>query len=109
MPWTAPPPPLPPPAFWEPFWVVPLVLPADDDAFELLLCETLPLLEPGLRIDTLIAVLLGFFWVEVADESADWLLPATWPMPWAQPPATPPLCGAAGAGAVGMPAVDGAI
>jgi hypothetical protein len=51
--------------------VVPLVLPADEVADELLDCETFPLLAYGLRMFTETAVLLGFVWVDVADEDAD--------------------------------------
>ena len=49
-------------------------LPADDVAAELLDWLTLPVCAPGLRMFTETAVLLGFVWVDVADEDADcWL------------------------------------
>jgi hypothetical protein len=70
MPWTPLPPPQQP-ACWAAFCVVPLVLPADEVADELLDCETFPLLAYGLRMFTETAVLLGFVWVDVADEDAD--------------------------------------
>src|SRR5690348_948488 len=96
MPWTPPPPPPQQPACWPAVCEVPLVLPADEVADELLDCETFPLCAPGLRMFTETAVLLGFVGVAVADEPASWPFPADWPIPWTPlPPPQQPACWAA--------------
>src|ERR671925_92247 len=73
------PPPPPPPACVADC-DVPLVLPAADVADEVLAWFTAPLLEPGLRIATWIAWLVGLTCVEVASDDADCLLAASCPM-----------------------------
>src|SRR3954452_12256671 len=104
MPWT-PPPPRPPP-LCDAFCVVLFLLPAFESADELLFCDTAPELEPGLRIATWIAVLVGLVWVEVAEEFADWPLDAAWPMPWTPPPPPPAFCAAFCVVALLLPAAD---
>src|SRR4051794_28626858 len=78
------PPPPPPP--WAAFCVVAFWLPAVELAVELLAWLTAPLAAPGLRMATDTALLVGLVCVDVADDCADCVLPAAWPMPWTGTP-----------------------
>ena len=67
------------------FWFVSFLLPAADLADESLTCLTEPL-SPSLKIRTGMLTLLGWSCLELAEESADCLLPASCFAVWTPPP-----------------------
>src|SRR3954453_31739 len=62
-------------------WVVSFLLPANENALELLLWLTSPL-SPSLRTRTDLFSLVGWYWVEVADDVASCQFEASWPAAW---------------------------
>src|SRR3954452_8496000 len=106
---TPPLPPRPPLDCCSAFWSVLFLLAAIDSADELLACLTAPELACGLRIATLIALLVGLLCVEVAEEAALCALDAAWPTPCSPPPPPPPppaACAAFCAVALRFPAAE---